>query len=270
VRTPNRHFAVGLARAFGGAIVFSLPMLMTAEMWWLGYYMARWRLLLLLLLWIPLLIRLAYYAGFEETTSFTDDAVDAFVALAVGFVSSGLILALFNVLRPGVSFSALTAILTLQAIPASIGAMLAQSQLGQREEENQRPEPGYWGELLLMAVGAIFLAFNIAPTDEIVLLAGKMMIWHSIALIGISLLLMHGFVYAVEFRGATKLPETVSQLRAFGRFTVPGYALVLVISFYSLWTFGRMDGVGLTPALMQTVVLAFPAAIGAASARLIL
>ena len=33
------RFAVDLLRAFGGAMLFSLPMLMTMEMWWLGFYM---------------------------------------------------------------------------------------------------------------------------------------------------------------------------------------------------------------------------------------
>jgi hypothetical protein len=33
----NRVFLVGLGRAFGGALIFSLPMLMTMEMWWLGF-----------------------------------------------------------------------------------------------------------------------------------------------------------------------------------------------------------------------------------------
>jgi uncharacterized membrane protein len=28
----------GLARGLGGAILFALPLLMTMEMWWLGFY----------------------------------------------------------------------------------------------------------------------------------------------------------------------------------------------------------------------------------------
>ncbi|HEV2129601.1 MAG TPA: DUF2391 family protein, partial [Longimicrobiaceae bacterium] len=84
-RSANRRFAVGLARAFGGALIFSLPMLMTMEMWWLGFYMDRFRLALFMSLIIPLLVGLSYYAGFEETFSLKNDLVDAFVAYAVGF-----------------------------------------------------------------------------------------------------------------------------------------------------------------------------------------
>lgn len=35
-RESDYRFFVGLARAFAGAVLFSLPLLMTMEMWWLG------------------------------------------------------------------------------------------------------------------------------------------------------------------------------------------------------------------------------------------
>ncbi len=38
-QNANRRFFVDLVQAFGGAILFSFPMLMTMEMWWLGFYM---------------------------------------------------------------------------------------------------------------------------------------------------------------------------------------------------------------------------------------
>jgi uncharacterized membrane protein len=49
-RPVRRRFTIGLARAFGGAILFSFPMLMTMEMWWLGFYIDPFRLALFILL----------------------------------------------------------------------------------------------------------------------------------------------------------------------------------------------------------------------------
>ena len=86
-RIAAHAFFIGLARAFGGALIFSLPILMTMEMWSLGFSIDKFRLALLLLLSIPLLIGLSHYMGFEDTFGFKDDALDAFVALAVGFVA---------------------------------------------------------------------------------------------------------------------------------------------------------------------------------------
>jgi hypothetical protein len=47
---PEHSFGLDLAHDFGGAILFSFPLLMTMEMWWLGFYMERTRLALFLLL----------------------------------------------------------------------------------------------------------------------------------------------------------------------------------------------------------------------------
>ncbi len=57
-----------------------------------------------------------------------------------------------------------------------------------------------------MVVGALFLSVNIAPTEEVVLIAYKMNPWHEIALALGTLGLMHVFVYELEFRG-THNPE---------------------------------------------------------------
>ena len=50
VTTSNGEYAIGLARAFGGALVFALPLLMTMEMWALGVSIHPGRLLLFLFL----------------------------------------------------------------------------------------------------------------------------------------------------------------------------------------------------------------------------
>ena len=86
----------------------------------------------------------------------------------------------------------------------------------------------------------------------------------------IALVLLPIFVYEVDFRGAHKRPEDMGFWTLFLRFTVTGYALVLLICFYLLWTFGRLDSTSLPAALMMAIVLSLPAALGAAAARLIL
>src|SRR3546814_18918626 len=102
-----------------------------------------------------------------------------------------------------------------------------------------------------MSVGAVFRALNVAPTEEILLIAYKMTPWHALAVIVLSLLLMHGFVYAVEFRGQKDIPEGARLSGVFIRYTVAGYALALLISLYILWPFGRRDGMDF-PELLRT------------------
>jgi putative integral membrane protein (TIGR02587 family) len=272
-RSLDRRFAIGLARAAGGALVFSLPLLMTMEMWWLGFHVERLRLLLLVLVMLPFLVGLSHVSGFEDTFELMEDVVDALVAWAVGSAMSALVLALFGELRAGMSLDEVTGKVALQAVPASMGALLARSTLGgepQQRREREGVPGGYWGELFLMLAGALFLAFNVAPTEEIILLAYMMAPWQALLLAALSLLAMHAFVYAVEFHGQERVPHGVGQASVLLRFTVVGYAIVLVASAYVLWTFGRLDGVGLDDAVASVLVLAFPAAVGAAAARLIL
>jgi putative integral membrane protein (TIGR02587 family) len=268
----ERSFARALARAFAGALIFGLPLLMTMEMWALGFYMDPLRLALFLAAMLPLLVGLAYYAGFEAAFAWRQFVLSAWVAYAVAFVAAAAGLTLLGVLRPGMSLAEIVGKVSLQAIPASIGAMLARSQLGQREEEGEeeRRRDTYGGELFLAAVGALFMAFNVAPTEEVVRIANMMTGWHALVLIGVSLAIMHAFVYAVEFRGQAALHPEVAAWHEFVHVTVVAYALALLICLYVLWTFGRSDGLAAGELLMQTVVLGFPAAIGAAAARLIL
>ena len=267
----NQHFLVGIARAYAGAIIFALPMLMTMEMWSLGFTMHRAQLSLLLVVTLPLLVGLSHYVGFERTFELKEDLVDALVAYAVGFTASWVILTLLSIIDSTMSQDEIIGKVALQAVPAAIGALLAQSQLGQKEdEEEQQRDIGYFGILFLMGIGALFLALNLAPTEEMILIAYRMSGWHAILLAGASLLIMHGFVYAVNFSGAAEMPAGAPVWRVFLRYTVVGYVAALLISLFVLWAFGRTDGVDLHEVLTMTIVLGFPAAIGSAAARLIL
>jgi putative integral membrane protein (TIGR02587 family) len=269
--TGNRRYLRGLSRAAGGAIIFALPLLMTMEMWWLGFTIDRARLLLLVLILLPMLVALSYHAGFEPTFEWREDVADAFVAYGVGFCTALLALVLLGVITMDTSISDAVGKITIQAVPASFGAMLGRTLLGgERADEDQRRPETYGGELFIMAAGALFLSFSIAPTEEVTQLAIRLGPGGAAILALFSLGLMHAFVYAVEFHGQASRPMGATVASEFVRLTVVGYALTLLISAYVLWTFGRTDGLDAAVLARATVVLGFPASIGAAAARLIL
>jgi putative integral membrane protein (TIGR02587 family) len=269
--TDQRTFLIGLARAAGGAVIFALPLLMTMEMWSLGFTMGRGRLLLLVLVLLPMLVALSYHAGFEPTFRWRDDVIDAFTAYGIGFCTSLAVLALLGVLTPDTAFSDAFGKVTVQAIPASIGAMLGRTLLGgEHADDDQRPRSTYGGELFIMTSGALFLSLSIAPTEEITQIAIALSPSRAALLAVISVVLMHLFVYAVEFHGQAARPQHATPAGEFLRLTVVGYALALAISAYVLWTFGRIDGLPPLEVLRSVVVLGFPAALGSAAARLIL
>lgn len=268
----DREFFVGLARACAGSVIFTLPMLMTMELWSLGVYLGPWKMVVLLVVLVPLLTGLSTVSGFRETASLRDDAVDAFVAIAVAAVVSAVVLFAFGVVTPETPASEAVGRLILQVFPGGIGAMLAQSQVSGESvgEGGSGQRQSYGSELLLMAVGALFLGLSVAPTEEVVLLAYRMGPWRELALALLSLALMHAFVYAVEFHGWGAPKADAAFWSLFLRYTVVGYAIVLLVSLCLLWIFGQADGTAFTSLVGPCVVLGFPCAIGAAAARLVL
>jgi putative integral membrane protein (TIGR02587 family) len=264
--------ALGLVRASGGAILFSFPMLMTTEMWSLGFYIDPFRLALFILLSIPLLVGLSYYAGFEPTSRRLNDVLAALIAYAVGFAAAALLLFVFAVIGPGMSPGEVVGKIAIQAVPASIGAMLSHSQFGatQRNEGKKR-SARYGGGLFHMAVGALYLSSSLASTEEMVLISYKMTPGHILALLVFSLVLMHLFVYVAVTHEASGLRADVIPLSGlFFRFAVVGYGIALLISLFLLWTFGRTGGLAVGQVISAMVVLGFPAALGAGAGRLIL
>ena len=267
----EREFVVSLARAFGGALLFSLPMLMTMEMWDLGAYMDRLRLALLVVLMLPLLIGLAYYLGFEASTCLSDAVLDAFVAIAVAALLAAVLLTIFGELNADANPREWVGEIALQSVTGSIGALLAQSQFGQSGgNKKNRRQGGDFAEYFFMAAGALFLSANVAPTEEVILIAHKMTPWQALMLLSLSLIVMHAFVYAVGFSGQHARAEHISFVSEFVRFTVVGYLLAILISASLCWCFGRFDGIAIGEIVRISIVLAFPASIGAAAARLVL
>jgi putative integral membrane protein (TIGR02587 family) len=284
-----KQFATGLARGAAGALLFGIPMLMTMELWELGFYIERHRLFSLLALNIPLLVMLARIVGFERTTTWRQALRDAMIAYALAILMSAAILGLLGDIKPDMSSSELIGKIAIQAVPASIGAILGRSQLGggassqddSRDDKGKGDDDGqdpvenglstrYGHELFLMAVGALFLNLNVAPTEEVILISYKMTPWHALTAVFASIAIMHGFVYAVAFRGTHDIPEETPWWHVFIRFTLPGYVVAITISLYVLWAFGRLDDVAPSQMLISVIVLSFPGAVGAAAARLIL
>ncbi|HEX5705364.1 MAG TPA: TIGR02587 family membrane protein [Pyrinomonadaceae bacterium] len=265
----HHRFGVDLAHDFGGAILFSFPLLMTMEMWWLGFYMDRFRLALFLTLVFVMVLGLSYFEGGEET--FQIEVLDALVACAVGYTVATVMLLLFGIIKPGMSADEIVGKISLHAVPPTIGAILARRQLDIKQtRKERRRRSGYGAKLFLMGVGAIFLAFQLAPTEEMVRIGHMMTGWHAAALAIVSLCIMQAFICSIERGRRASIFSAAFFWSVFVRFTIVGYALALLISLYVLWTFGRLDGAPATEIIMATLVLGFPAAIGTSAARLIL
>lgn len=265
-----------LLRAAGGALLVGLPLLMTQEMWQAGYSIPLGRLALFLGLNYLLLVGLSYFVGFEPSKGLLRAPVEAMIALGIGFVMSTAVLALFDLFGPEENTLAthLRQVLLL-SIPTSIGAIVARSQFGgrPRDEEEKEERAGLAGRIFMGIAGAIFFAFNIAPTDEVIEIATGLSLANTVLAVLGSLALIYGFVYGAEFRGGHERPE--SHVVSWVRFPLIGYAIALLTSAYVLWTFGRFDTQlvalnGVQLYVKASVVLGVPSALGVAVGNLIL
>ena len=269
---PNLAYLRGLGRVLAGAILFGLPLLMTMEMWWLGFYLDRVHLIQFVVVNFLILVALARVSGFEPAIRIGDDVMDAFSAYGVAAIWAFLILWLLGIIDFQQPAAEIAGKVALEAVPSSFGAMLAGKALGSREQDSaqsRRDRATYPGQLFLMVAGALFLGFSVAPTEEMILISFLMSPLHSIALVLMSLIMLHGIVYTVGFKGQEEPMGSPAFWSIFVRFTIPGYAIATIVALYLLWTFGRIDGTQVEQVVGMVAVLAFPAAAGAALARLV-
>lgn len=265
----SKDYAKGLGRAFVGAALFALPLFMTMEMWQLGFAIDPLRLLALLAVTLPLLIALSHFAGFERTFGLLDDTLDAFAAFAVAVVAASIVLALIGVLRPGQPLEEIIGKIAIVSFPGAIGALLADKQLGDGEETGEADQ-SYAARMFLMTIGALFVALNVAPTEEMTLIAFQISPWQAVLLAVVSLAALHALLFWVDFPGRDQRRGDSGFWSILVRYSLTGYALCALASLLLLWTFGRTDGASI-PALTEfVVVLAFPAALGAGLAHLVI
>lgn len=270
-RQPSgRELALGAVRAAAGATLFAMPMFLTQEMWTLGVVASPWRLVLIVSAHLPVLLVLVRYLGFRDTDGLHlgDHVADALVAYGIGAVMSLAMLAAVGVVDSSRSVQEVAGLVAVQAVPASLGAAIARSQVAAEPGDGRREPATYPHEILLMAVGCAVFAFNVAPTEEIVMLAGRVGDLQAGVVAVLSMVGLHAIVYGMGFRGQHRADAPMWSV--FLGYTVVGYAVTVVVCAGLLWAFGQFDGTPLPVMVVRTVILAVPGSLGAGAARLLL
>jgi len=268
----------GLVRAFSGAFLFGIPLLYTMEMWWLGDASNPGHLLLTLGIALVTNFGLVTAAGFKkEEKSLFSRIEQTMDAVAVGAVGSAVVLLTLNQLNADQPLLAMLGKIVIQALPLSIGASLANivfESNNSREGDDDAGSrmPSWWHALLndvgATAIGAVFIAYNVAPTEEIPMLAARMHYLHQLALIALTLVTGYVIVFASGFDPAAKRDrEHLFQHPATE--TVLSYLVSLLVAFGVL-ALMKQFGADHPPAfvLTQTLVLGFPAMVGGAAGRI--
>lgn len=266
-------------RALSGAFLFGTPLLFTMEMWSLGTQASTSRLVILLVVAFLANLSLSSMIGFKRGHSFGSSLEQTFDAVAVGITSSLIVLLVLNRISPDHPFESILGMVIAQTLPLSIGASVANAIFapgkGREGSDTEPRSPGPWratlSDLGATAVGAIFIGANVAPTEEIPMLAGALTSGHQLALIMVTLAITYGIVFASGFDPAQRQPRSTGIFRGPLSETAMAYVVSLLVALGALVLFNQVDGADpLASVVAQTLVLGLPSAIGGAAGRLVL
>lgn len=269
VHESLREYGRGLA----GGFLFSLPLLYTMEVWWAGLSVSSGRLLLGLAGTFLLLCAYNAYAGLRHDSSVTEVLIDSVEELGLGFLVSAAILLMLARFSPGGGPSEILGQVVLEGLFVAIGVSVGTAQLAEGGKSNTGFGRGrhdtVQAEVTLAVCGAVLIAANVAPTEEIVQLASGLRLWHTLLVVLASLVLAMTLLYFSNFRGSGRFGGTRSRFAVLHGSTIT-YAVALAASAALLWFFGRFERMSLPLCIAQSVVLGLPATLGASAGRLLL
>lgn len=262
-------------RGFAGGLLFSLPLLYTMEVWWAGFLASPLRLILLLAVTYLLLLGYNRFAGMRHDADWAEVAIDSVEELGLGLVTSAGVLFLLGRIGGSMPLDEVLGKIVVEAALVAIGFSVGSAQLGtgtkdsgKGDEESERAT-SLGNQVVIALCGAVLFAANVAPTEEIVLIAIETGVGRLLGIAAFSLALSAAVLYFLDFTDSERFAPVDSRLDVLAGTAIP-YAVSLVASAAILWFFGRFEGVGVAMCARETVVLAFPASLGAAAGRLLL
>lgn len=264
------------ARGITGGLLFSLPLLFTMEVWWAGFSAQPYQLLIYVAVTFLLLMGYNRYAGVHEGASWKEVLIDSVEEIGIGFVLSLVVLwKLGRIDFSEMQTDEIMGKVIVESMTVAIGVSVGTAQLGGdpqhnsgKGEQEKRGLSGF-GHIVMAICGSILIAGNVAPTEEIPLIAMEITPARTLFIVLESLLLGTIILFFSDFRGGHRLPER-SLILAIAFEIVTVYLLALSTSAFMLWFFGRFQGVGFEMAVTQVVVLGYPAVLGASAGRLLI
>ncbi len=264
-------------RGITGGLLFSLPMLYTMELWWAGFIANSLQLIIYFIVGMFLLMVYNHYVGIRQDHSLLEGLEESIEEMGMALILTVFILWITGRLAPNMSLNEISGKIIVEAVTVAIGISVGKSQLGSDSEENDDEEqkkrlkyPNILRSINIALCGAILIASNVAPTDEVMVIALEAQTFKLLIIALLSIGIGGSVLYYINFTGAK---EAVMQPHNFGEIvagTIIMYAVALASSAFMLWFFGRFDGLSLYGMVAETVVLGFPAALGASAGRLLI
>jgi putative integral membrane protein (TIGR02587 family) len=286
-RKERRDLLAGVA---GGALV-GMPLLFTMEMWFRGATMSAWHQLVVLAATLAINFAFCFVSGFRPKRGVWESALEAVTAVGIGLAFAAAVLVLIGEINPGVSFAELSGKLLLEAAAVSLGVSFADAHLrgksrtgsdtgngGNGNGNGSRAELAMDADALQLRedlldvaatlIGSVLFALNVAPTEEVILIASRLNAWQLLALLGGTIALCYVILYASGFEDQPV--HVKGLLQSPWAETVTAVGTSLLVSLALLWLVGRTEATSsIGAAVASTVALGLPATVGGAAGRLV-
>jgi putative integral membrane protein (TIGR02587 family) len=266
-----------LIRGASGGFLFGIPLLYTMEVWWIGSFISPLRMLLALVFTFLVVFFLTQTAGFRRsgTVNSIDSLMDTVEALAIGIVCSGLVLILLREINSEVPLTEALGKLVYESVPFTLGVALANQFMRKDEgrEGDSKPQSkalnATLSDISATLIGATIIAFNIAPTDEIPMLASAVSGGWLLVVMVVSLLISYLIVFASGFTNQRQRQQHRGIFQRPMSETIAAYLVSLIAAMAMLFFFEKIrfdDPWQIW--LSYTILLGLPAAVGGAAGRL--
>jgi putative integral membrane protein (TIGR02587 family) len=268
-----------------GGFLFGIPLLYTVEVWSIGSATEPWWLLIVLMVTLVVVWLLTQVEGFRQSLTLNplEAILESLEAVGIGIVCAAVSLLLLQRITPVTPLAEILGKLVFEGVPFALGVSLARSTLSQnplrirrrsgRPNVSSSPTLSLWREALVdfdaTLIGAVLIAFSIAPTEEVPLIAASLPSLWLLLVMAASLGLSYTIVFASGFTNRTERQQR-GLLLSPGTETLAAYLVALLASVTMLVLFRQLNlGDPWQEWLSDTLVLGLPASVGGAAGRIL-
>ena len=269
-----------------GGFLFGIPLLYTMEVWFIGSYVQPPILLAILGITCGIVLALNRIEGFrtQESKTIRGAIAETIETLAIGLTCATLMMVILNRIDLETSLTESLGKIIFEGVPFSLGVAFSRSLLSGNTEvdldgrnaqksTSSRGQKLVWrdtvADLTATVIGALFVAFSIAPTDEINVIAASASPPRLLVIMVTSLLVSYGIVFASQITNYQQRRQQQGLFQTPQSETIVSYLISLVTGILMLWFFQKLaldDPWFLW--LRYGIILSLPASIGGAAGRL--
>ena len=280
-----------ILRGAAGSFLFGIPLLYTVEVWAIGSSTDSLRLLAVQAVTFVVVLLLTQIEGFRRSLSIRpiETVLESIEALGIGIICAAIALGLLRRITLETPLSEALGKLIFEGVPFSLGVTLARSTLDRRRSSQRRTlaDPvipavavslrstvgSAFKDTLVdidaTIIGAIVIAFSIAPTEEIPIIASALPPLWLLLVMAASLLISYIIVFASGFTNRRERSQRGLLLSPVAE-TLLAYIVVLIASALMLVFFQQLSGNDPWQEwLGNIIVLGLPASVGGAAGRIL-